>query len=170
MGFQNVLQTCLFELGFRHKGPSGMLTWRLAQKSQSCFEGLLISSLSLPVIAQRYLQLHYCNGVFGWTTLGNKHCRHPIAVMGVLDMFRHSARQFPTHLSFFVSLMDFEFILTDFTWIRLYGHTIPLCSNLLWVCRSVVINNERGKDSSVCWSQFSTITTHLKTFPTLHFL
>ena len=127
-------------------------------------------TLLAAVIAQRYLLLHYCNGVFGWTTLGNKHCRHPIAVMGVLDMFRHSARQFPTHLSFFVSLMDFEFILTDFTWIRLYGHTIPLCSKLLWVCRSVVINNERGKDSSVCWSQFSTITTHLKTFPTLHFL
>ena len=26
---------------------------------------------------------------FGWTTLRGKHYRQPIAVMGVLDMFRH---------------------------------------------------------------------------------
>ena len=25
---------------------------------------------------------------FSWTTLRDKHCRHPIAVMGVVDMFR----------------------------------------------------------------------------------
>ena len=24
---------------------------------------------------------------FSWTTLGGKHCRHPIAIMGVVDMF-----------------------------------------------------------------------------------
>ena len=43
--------------------------------------------------ARTYLQPHYGNGVFGnclpfsWTTLRGKHCRHPIAVMGVVDMF-----------------------------------------------------------------------------------
>jgi hypothetical protein len=26
---------------------------------------------------------------FSWTTLRGKHCRHPIAVMGVVDMFEH---------------------------------------------------------------------------------
>ena len=26
---------------------------------------------------------------FSWTTLRDKHCRHPIAVMGVVDTFRH---------------------------------------------------------------------------------
>jgi hypothetical protein len=40
-----------------------------------------------------YLQPHYNNGVlrqclpFSWTTLRGKHCRHPIAVMGVVDTF-----------------------------------------------------------------------------------
>ena len=60
MGFQNVLQTwviCSFDLGFRHKVPSDMLTWRLAQKSQSCLGGLLINSISLPVIQQDSFQL-----------------------------------------------------------------------------------------------------------------
>ena len=28
---------------------------------------------------------------FSWTTLRGKHCRHPIAVMGVVDMFGPSA-------------------------------------------------------------------------------
>ena len=34
-----------------------------------------------------YLQLHYGNGVFGnvYLSLRGKHCRHPIAVMGVVD-------------------------------------------------------------------------------------
>ena len=27
---------------------------------------------------------------FSWTTLRGKHCRHPIAVMGVVDTFGHS--------------------------------------------------------------------------------
>ena len=27
---------------------------------------------------------------FSWTTLRGKHCRHPIAVMGVVDTFQHS--------------------------------------------------------------------------------
>ena len=27
---------------------------------------------------------------FSWTTLRDKHCRHPIAVMGVVDMFGHA--------------------------------------------------------------------------------
>jgi hypothetical protein len=27
---------------------------------------------------------------FSWTTLRGKHCRHPIAVMGVVDTFRHN--------------------------------------------------------------------------------
>jgi hypothetical protein len=26
---------------------------------------------------------------FSWTTIRGKHCRHPIAVMGVVDTFRH---------------------------------------------------------------------------------
>ena len=26
---------------------------------------------------------------FSWTTLRDKHCRHPIAVMGVVDTFEH---------------------------------------------------------------------------------
>ena len=46
--------------------------------------------------ARTYLQPHYGNGVFwqclpfSWTTLRGKHCRHPIAVMGVVDTFVHS--------------------------------------------------------------------------------
>ena len=42
-----------------------------------------------------YLQPHYGNVVLGnflpfsWTTLRGKHCRHTIAVMGVVDTFRH---------------------------------------------------------------------------------
>ena len=35
--------------------------------------------------AQTYLQPHYGNGVFSWTTLRGKHYQHPIAVMGVVD-------------------------------------------------------------------------------------
>ena len=43
--------------------------------------------------AGTYLQPHYGNGFFwqclpfSWTTLRGKHCRHPTAVMGVIDMF-----------------------------------------------------------------------------------
>ena len=38
-----------------------------------------------------YLQPHYGWGFrqclpFSWTTLTGKHCRHPIAVLGVVDM------------------------------------------------------------------------------------
>ena len=29
---------------------------------------------------------------FSWTTRGSKHCRHSIAVMGVVDTFRQSQR------------------------------------------------------------------------------
>ena len=46
-----------------------------------------------------YLQPHYGTLVwqcgfrqclpFSWTTLRGKHCRHPIAVMGIVDTFRH---------------------------------------------------------------------------------
>jgi hypothetical protein len=56
-----------------------------------------------------------------------------------------------------------------FSQIRLRRHIIPLCSNLLWVCRSVVINNERGKDSSVCWSQFCTIYNTSQNFSYITF-
>ena len=41
------------------------------------------------LMARTYLQPHYGNGVFSWTTLRDKHCRHPIAVMGVVDTFGH---------------------------------------------------------------------------------
>ena len=45
-------------------------------------------------MARTYLQPHYGNGfsamfIFKWTTLRGKHCRHPIAVMGVVDTFGH---------------------------------------------------------------------------------
>ena len=49
-------------------------------------------------MARTYLQPHYGNGVFGnvlpfsWTTLRGKHCRHPIAVMGVVDTFGHGRK------------------------------------------------------------------------------
>ena len=33
---------------------------------------------------------------FNWTTLRGKHCRHPIAVMGVVDTFGHCLRAYPT--------------------------------------------------------------------------
>ena len=45
-------------------------------------------------IARTYLQLHYGNKFFwqclpfSWKTLRGKYCRHPIAVMGVVDAFR----------------------------------------------------------------------------------
>ena len=51
--------------------------------------------------AQTYLQPHYCNWVFGnvylfsWTTLRGKHCRHPIAVMGVVDTFEQDPLNMP---------------------------------------------------------------------------
>ena len=35
---------------------------------------------------------------FSWTTLRGKHCRHPIAVMGVVDTFGHTLLQHPMTL------------------------------------------------------------------------
>ena len=52
--------------------------------------------MNLDEIAGRYLQPHYDNGVFrqclplSWTILRDKHCQHPIAVMGVVDTLEHS--------------------------------------------------------------------------------
>ena len=45
-----------------------------------------------------YLQLHYGNVrqclPFSWTTLRGKHCRHPIAVIGVVDTFGPNILEF----------------------------------------------------------------------------
>ena len=44
---------------------------------------------------------------FSWTTLGGKHCRHPIAVMGVVDTFRHCFLCIQNSLmTFFVNPVD----------------------------------------------------------------
>ena len=43
---------------------------------------------------------------FSWTTLRGKHCRHPIAVMGVVDTFR----QYTSHPEKFVTKLDHRLI------------------------------------------------------------
>ena len=50
---------------------------------------------------RKYLKPHFDNGVFtfqqdfpfSWAILRVKHCRHPIAVMRVIDMFGHWPNQ-----------------------------------------------------------------------------
>ena len=89
----------------RLKFPLHQLTM-LCQKAGKNFNGLSFSkrqiNLEISLIfatpfrksglyAQTYLQPHYGNGVFGqylpfsWTTLRDKNCRRPNAVMEVVD-------------------------------------------------------------------------------------
>ena len=56
---------------------------------------------------------------FSWTTLGGKHCRHPIAVMGVADTFgqgyiKGSAKCFLSCLQSFTCLLAFTCLLPVF--------------------------------------------------------
>ena len=48
-----------------------------------------------------YLQPHYGNGVFANVYLLAGHCRHPIAVMGVVDTFGHEVIFFASCTFFF---------------------------------------------------------------------
>ena len=63
----------------------------------------------IQVLARTYLQSHYDDEVFGnicvpfsWTTLRDKHCWHPIAVMGVVDR----SEQVPVHVSLKMYKLD----------------------------------------------------------------
>ena len=83
--------------------------------------------------ARTYLQPHYGNGVLGnvvqlkgdfsWTTLRGKHCRHPIAVMGVVDTFGHSVIAF---LQIGICCLIMYFISKLFMVLQ---HTIICCCN-----------------------------------------
>ena len=64
-----------------------IVTWQALNNTQFL--------LHIVYSARTYLQPHFGNGgfrqclPFSWTTLRDKHCRHPIAVMGVVDTFGH---------------------------------------------------------------------------------
>ena len=55
------------------------------------FPKLLDHSLSVSTTPLRQLGFRQCLP-FSWTTLRGKHCRHPIALMGVVDMFGHRSK------------------------------------------------------------------------------
>ena len=61
----------------------------LSQQMQYCLATLLVyMALSLNVSTTPLRQWGFRQCLhFSWTTLRGKHCRHPIAVMGVVDTF-----------------------------------------------------------------------------------
>jgi hypothetical protein len=74
---------------------------RVSKSDLICFPSFITQIRPIMTLksnnARTYLQPHYGNGVFGnvylafsWTKLRGKHCRHPIAVMGVVDTFGQS--------------------------------------------------------------------------------